>query len=411
MSENNQNQGSESISYSSPFEAIQRQPPIQLSNLETFLQSNRIQYAELQRTYAQNFLKKTRDFDILVRVFKDQKLLEMISQFAALVVVNFSEKSLPEKPELAQKLTLKIQLAYKVLVHKLVGQDLRCFSVAIFIGFNVMQHLIRMRLFDKKTESFEFMNYCVELAHYQLNGFKLNSNALAKYVDAFFGKYYKDKSKSRSVNNIALPQNVYEDSMMAFEAECGEEDRPVTIRGASLIKPDGISRAELIELKLSELNGGYNEIKEDFVKLMRAFVEKKHTNNEVDRQIPEIEVQANPEAATRKNVININSISLAMQQTTLSCKKQFFVSIMNRFPGPFARRQSWPRRGCGRRKESFRPQYERYREVGQFELQKRGDFLCGNKRRAHKQPQRPHKQDFQAEIRKVLQLRKEDSRF
>jgi hypothetical protein len=345
----------------SPFHAfsqpdfLSRLPQLSVDTLDSFVESVPLSTADVADTYSTCFLKKNKDFKILVTTFQDERLLDLIKYFTVLVTINLHDRTVTNKPGLTAVILERIHMRYKLLVSRIAQKDLGCFATACFIGFNVMQHLIRSKMLEKKADSFELMNYCVELIHYKLNGFKLNSNALGKYVEHFFGRFYQLKANSRSVMNLSLPKNQMDPSEAVFGAPSTnlfgyKVDK--NFRKSALGKRDGsiasfmgsnpqlLGRADLIDSKLGELMGGYDSIVTDFTKLMRAFVEKRQSHNQTEKHVPSVDCELPKDTQRMHRGVNINSISPAMQVTTLNTKKDVFVRDLTRLGGSQSGRES-----------------------------------------------------------------------
>ena len=297
-------------------------PNFQIKTIDVILELFNFKFEDFEKSYSRCFFKKIRDFELILNTFKDERLLHIIYYFCALVILNFNEKSNTEKTNLEEEIFTRIQGFYKLMVHRLVEKELGCFSISVFVGFMVMQCLIQSRFFEQKSESLELMNYCAELVHYKLNGFRLNSNALSRCVEHHFGKFYQMKTKSRSVINISLPKPQFD------IAEYGS----VPLKNSTKLNEDE-TRERYLESKVSDLRKDYDGIVDDFVKLMKTFIEKKNSNVGVENKIPNFNDNVLNEGIYKKNGININSLGNAIQQTTANSKKNFFVSKIIRFFG------------------------------------------------------------------------------
>lgn len=305
---------------------------LEFTSLKDALHQFPITFADIEKTYAAVFLKKSQDFEIILEVFRDPKILPIATLFSILVVINFNEKTFPSKTEIIDETLFQIQTIYKLLVHKLVEKELHCFSIPLFLGAIVMHHLIKSEVFDRNSDNLELLNYCVELIHYKINGFRLNSNTLARNIELSFGKYYQLKSKSHSVMNISIPKSKPQEL----------ENNPQLKKTSALSfedKPFLNSKKNMLEIKMGELKSNYEDIVEDFVKLMRNYIDNKNLKGDLQKSIPEIEEVQQKENVHRKSGININGLGIAMQKTTLSTKKNFVISFLIRLFG-FKKRDS-----------------------------------------------------------------------
>ena len=326
--------------------------------------------------------------------------MTLVPLFAIQVLFNFFSKRPSDKQQLAEEVSALVQSRYKLLVSKLADKEVGCFSTCTFIGFLTMQCLVQNHFLEKNSEGLELLNYCVELVHYKLNGFKLTSNALTRHIDCHFHRLYNLRTKSKSVINIAMQKNHFENNESAHKSHKGLPES-LSLGGSCAQQVE-----RFLEGKVADLKKDYEGVVDGFMKVMKGFVDKKDSHNQVDSKIPDFD-KASPSASMfRKNALNIHSLGSAIEQTTANSKKKFYVSRLTRFRGPGRRPHSESASGQPGRSREHREGQGREGGGAQAVPQERADLLQRRRRGLLQQPQRRHQPDLQTETRQVLLLRK-----
>lgn len=279
-----------------------------------------ITFEDVFRIYQRCFFKKTNSLNTIVMVFHDESLLKIINYFAVYTVISHNEKLSIPTQHIAEQLKLAINNMYKQILSKMKNQEIGCFSLSMFIGFYVSYFLIKFQFFDKQSDNLNFLSYCVEIVHMRLNGFALTSNTLTKYIWDTFYRLYSLKAKKRSMINLALPKSQFEhDITSALQNQSSRHFRMT-------FNPKSLMFVENIEEKFAQMHQNYQDVANEFIKIMKEFIESNKNYDEyaIIRQKPPIKEEG---ILVKNNGIDVNGLGAAIRNNTQNPKKQYCISF------------------------------------------------------------------------------------
>jgi hypothetical protein len=286
-----------------------------LLSIESIDNIFQIDYKEISHVYKHKFFKKSRSLNTIYHVFSEAEHLKIINYFAIYTVISHNDKLTLPKQHITDQLDLQINVVYKRILSKLRCEDIGCFSLSLFIGYFVSHYLIRFQFFDKQSDSLNFLYYCVEIVHMRLNGFALNSNMLFKYISEMFAKLYEMKKERRTIINLSLPQS-------QFEQQIGFKNHQKSI---NQLRPKYQSDSKIFWQSISDkcflMNRNYQEVSDEFVKVMKNYIQSQANSNE------HYISSSNLNHRFRNNFTDLNGLGNALRSNTPNPKKPLCITF------------------------------------------------------------------------------------
>ena len=283
----------------------------------------------LKTVYRLKFPNDNPEDRLVLEQFTNPTLTDLIKSFMAYIILYDENEGYEPYAQFFAEIRTEARFLYRMIMGRLLGRIRDYLRILVMLSYFVFFFLVDMDFYDLSANHLNFLVFCFEVVHFEINGINIQPEALRKTILHKFQNNYKVPKINKSLINVRVPPSSFDGSIRSRLS--------AYIRKNAKQSLDAEQFKAKLESKVDTIKSTYKSMVDDFKEDLERFKKKKDKSFELQH----VKFQAMKKdrfksqsksrfARLSKEQLNINSMSQGLVDSTFNPKKQHFISKLSR---------------------------------------------------------------------------------
>lgn len=287
-----------------------------------------ITYKHIKNVYRQKFQNENAEDQNIIEQFSDPVLIDLVKDFMAYVMLYDEKEGFEPYLKVFKDLREEIKTLYRLLASRVLGKVHDFFKILIILSYLTFYFLVDMDFYDLGANHINFLIFCLEIVHYEINGINIQPNALKKLLVHKFQNNYGVPKVKKSLINIKVANSAFDKAILM---RLSGQSR----KGGKFIEEETFKIN--LESKVDRIKDAYRNMVDEFKEDMEKYKKSKDKSFELQhikfRLMKQDKFRSQDKKGfyrMTKDKLNVNSMSQGLVNNTFNPKKQHFISDLIR---------------------------------------------------------------------------------
>lgn len=308
---------------------IQTQQIRNSRNLTDIKQVITLTFEHIQSVYKLKFTGDNPEDRLIFDQFSDLSILDLIRDFMAYILLYDEKDDCGLYTHLYVEIKSEIRFLYRMLMGRVLGKIHDYFKILVMLAYFVFYFLVDMEFYDISANHLNFLIFCFEVVHFEINGINIQPSALKKIILQKFQNNYKVPKVKKSLANVRVASSAFDNAIkMRLSAY---------IQKSTRVTADAEQFKNSLESKVDTIKNAYRDMVDEF----KVDIEKYKKNKDKSFELQHIRFRMmkndrfrsqdlKTTAKVVKDRLNVNSMSQGLLNNTFNPKKQHYISELTR---------------------------------------------------------------------------------
>lgn len=290
-----------------------------------------IDFKTLQRIHSEKFQSNKQEYVLVVNQFQDDRIKDIIKDFMIYMIL-YSNEELHGQAKILTQLKNEIKHLYRTIVENLFSKIKDYMKILIVISYFMFYLLIHDCYFDDSANHINFLVFCFEIVHYEINGVNIGTEALSETIIHKFKHNYKVPVRLNLAQKTKIVPSHYDILMKQRldKPSFNRKRKRSTMNHYSQFQRNLASKAATIQ---DSYKNTINDFKENFEKYRRTKNKSFEVQHFRFRKMKLQRYKSYDDKTIKKifkDKIDINSISQGLLLNTKNPKNKHYMSKIKR---------------------------------------------------------------------------------